>query len=259
AMLHSELILRGRVETKQNISRHVDIAESIVETLPHTADRFRERWYVFAASLFLARTLPDDASRIVGHGRHFFKQSASLIWLEGVTEELRAHFVNSNAHDPAVIRVAGPTRTRILMSIPEARYREALKLDPGLLVARLHLGRVLFIKNELNAARVELTTVADTSTDDRLSYLAQLFLVALAEMEEDRDRARSHYERAMAIAPEHQTSYVALSYLEEMTGHSQRAQELMAQRLRSAEREADDPWWAYQNGGVELPTYSWLR
>ena len=258
-MRHTEAALRLPFDAHDEFWRELDAARRIVDSLPVSANIYKERWYVLASTALLARTDPLNASRVIDAGRRHFKNNATLKMLEGVVEEMRGHIMNSNLHDVRTITAMTPTPARLRLNYAQACYRDALKLDPHLAEARLRLGRVLYLRNEPRPAQAELETVAATATEPRLAYLAHLFLGAVAQQQNDRDSARRHYEQAIAIAPEHQTAYIALSFLEDMSGDAARAQRVVAERPMPASRDNDDPWWEYQNGGVDMAAYEWLR
>jgi tetratricopeptide (TPR) repeat protein len=139
-------------------------------------------------------------------------------------------------------------------------YRAALDEDPSLAEARLRLGRTLALMNRVEPAREALEAAAATAGDPRVTYLAQLFLGALSSYQRDYPRARQAFQAALEIAPMCQTPYIALAFVERMTGHDEAAHALFERfsAWQSAPLEAD-PWWAYQNGGLDDDNLVWLR
>ena len=68
--------------------------------------------------------------------------------------------------------------------------------------------------------------------------------------------ARREYEAAAAILPGTQTPLLALGHLEESVGNPAKARALLTPLAQAA--AAADPWWSYQNGGVDAEMFEWL-
>jgi tetratricopeptide (TPR) repeat protein len=264
AMLHTEVVLRGKVTTPSAISLHLGLAEAILENTAHedlSRDfvAFRRRWYALAASRFLSRTNPDAAFGYVDRGLHLFRDDGRLRMLAGIVEEMRAHVTDGNLHDRETIAVALPTAARRRLVSAEGEYRHALELEPTLDEARVRLGRVLSLRNELNAARRELEMVTGAATT-RVRYLAHLFRGFVAESEHDFASARHEYEAALELGPSWETPYIALTFVEQAMGRDEIARELMARFAAGSNRPVpDDPWWTYQSGGLDEESLVWLR
>lgn len=256
AMLHVEVILQGKANGDSPVSFHLALAERIIDKLD-SAD-FRRRWYSLAGSIYLARTDPTGASAYIDRGQRLFKDDARLHMLAGAVNELRSHFADSNLHDRVTVRLTPPGGRRPLV-LAESSYRRALDLDSSLDEARLRLGRVISLRNDQKAARVELDRVARHAAVPRLQYLAHLFLGALAEYQTDFAAAQVEYRAALAIGPACQTPYIALTFVEEALGHDVAARDLMARYAAVSTEAALDPWWFYQNGGIDEESLIWLR
>jgi tetratricopeptide (TPR) repeat protein len=271
AMLHTELVISGRAISRADIAFHMGVALEAVESVrlsftgpnPDRAKElatFRERWYSLAASVFLASTDPGNADQFVARGLTVFKKSARLRMLAGVVYELRAHLRFADLHDRSVIAAMRPSPPRqdLLGAIND--YRAALEEDPSLAEARLRLGRTLALVNRIEPAREALEAAAKTPDDPRVSYLAQLFLGALFSYQRDYAAARQAFQSALETKPMCQTPYIALAFVERMTGHDDAARTLFERfsSWQSAPLEAD-PWWAYQNGGLDDDSLAWLR
>ena len=117
----------------------------------------------------------------------------------------------------------------------------------------------LALRRQLDAARGELERVASRESDDSLRYLAQLFLGGLAESERDYETARRAYAAAADTIPGAQAAMIALSFAESMLGREAQASTLLAGTFADAGAAVDDPWSAYQNGGLSVVALSWLR
>jgi tetratricopeptide (TPR) repeat protein len=270
AMLHTELVLRGRSISGPEVSLNMNLGLEIVES-PRLArvhgDRaqqqqiaeFQERWYALAASVFLASTDPAGADRFVTRGLGVFKKSARLRMLAGAVDELRAHNLSADLHDRSVIAAMRPSRARSNLLGAVSSYQAALAENPLLAEARLRLGRTLALLNRVEPAREALQAAA-AAGDPVVTYLAQLFLGALSSYQRDYAAARQAFQAALELRPMCQTPYIALAFAERMSGHDAAVGELFERfgAWQSAPLEAD-PWWAYQNGGLDDDSLEWLR
>ena len=94
---------------------------------------------------------------------------------------------------------------------------------------------------------------------DAAEVVPQLFLGALAESEHDYETARRAYTAAADTIPGAQSAIIALSFAESMLGRELQARTLLAGTFADADAAVDDPWSAYQNGGLSLIALNWLR
>jgi tetratricopeptide (TPR) repeat protein len=283
AMLHTEifLVVAQRAGVGHEMaSLHADLAGLLVRSLAlderdtrglppgrlaalgailEGIARFQEHWYSLVVSVSLSQTNPEAASTVIDRGLSHLKDSARLQMLAGVTEEARARMFNGNLHDRLVVSGMRVSQARARLVEAQKHYRRAANRDPRLFEARLRLGRVLYLRNQPREARRELDAVARDSGDGRLLYLAHLFRGALNEYDDDLEAARQEYEAALALGPDYQTPYLALSYVEHLTGRGDRARELLALLTDIVEPAEDDPWRAYQNGARDDEALAWLR
>jgi Tfp pilus assembly protein PilF len=143
------------------------------------------------------------------------------------------------------------------LAAAERDYRVALERDAMFVEARLRLGRVLARQGKDDEADAALTAAAAGDTA-RVRYLAHLFRGELADHRGDLAAARREYEAAMKEAPECQTPYLALGHLEDAAGNAARARQLVGQLAQLGPTSTDDPWWSYQNGGINRDALQWL-
>jgi tetratricopeptide (TPR) repeat protein len=270
ALLHTEFIVRNPAITDAALSLHLGLAQRLIDALSQANPRapsrpgadieaFQRRWYALAASVYLASTNPSGASRYIDRGRRLFKNDGRLQMLAGVAEEMRSHLADGNLHDPQTIHGMSPNKPRQSLLWAEGEFRRALALDPSLDEARLRLGRVLALRNEPGEARVALTAVTRSAAPPRIRYLAHLFLGGLAEYQHDLMAAQQAYRDALAIGPDRQTPYIALTFVEHAMGHDQAARDLMARYTALPNAAGSDPWSNYQNGGLDEESLVWLR
>jgi tetratricopeptide (TPR) repeat protein len=249
------------------VANDLAIAESLLRSITPehlrgdgNVSAFQENWYVVATNLMLNWTDPVRATRFSDRGLAMFKNSAQLHTLSGVATELRAHLLNRNLHDPLVVAAMPREALRTLLLVAEDQYRRALALDPHAIVARVHLGRVLFLRKEVGQARDTLTAATgDPAVPASWRYLAHLFAGAAAEFEHDLPRARTEYEAAVRAMPEAQTGYIALSFVEQSLGNEQRARQLIADIADAPDPEENNPWSEYENGRFDMQALAALR
>ncbi|HEY7863540.1 MAG TPA: tetratricopeptide repeat protein, partial [Thermoanaerobaculia bacterium] len=130
-------------------------------------------------------------------------------------------------------------------------YRQALRLDPSLVEARLRLGRLLALDGKDDEATRELLAVAAAPSSDA-SYLAHLFL---SRVEDERGRladALAHAQAAAALRPNWQAGQLALAELLQRTGEGAQASRIIARAVVVPDRPAnDDGWLLYHFGAYE--------
>jgi len=135
----------------------------------------------------------------------------------------------------------------------EKLFRRALRLAPGLVEARVRLGRVLHrlgryeqAMRVLEEAVAALSSGSGESADDELLlYFAKLFLGAAAENGGRYELARVAYRDASGVFPAAPAPWLALSQLALRTGDRETALEAGRRALHPGVGEADDPWWRY--------------
>lgn len=263
AVLHTELAVYGMISGLSAGSLHLELAETLVRSmrssLEASALEFTERWYGFAASVFLGRTNPGRARLVIDRGLKLFPRSPRLHMISGVIQELVAHLANPECTGPKCDTLPERSPVASRLAFAEEEYRFALEGDPRLMEARLRLGRVLFLRNQRKPARQELDAVTKDSTDARLLYLGHLFLGGLDVFENDLPRARREYEAALEAVPEYLSPYIALSFVEQMSGRESHAREVLAIAATLPKMPVNDPWREYQNGGLDLESLQWLR
>jgi len=209
-----------------------------------------------AASVFLSLYDVRRARPLVTAARRIAPRSAAILCLAGTADE-----IDSGGYDPSVwdalaqrMRV-GRERSRLLL-LAENSYKKALAIDPGFALAHIRLGRVQFLQNNFREARTSLQAGRDLAREPRHKFLAALFMGTLQQTQNDLAGARQSFEQALAIMPQSQNAVAALSYVELMAGHTDRAQQI-SRDFASATH--DQAWWAYKTGALDLEGLQWLR
>ena len=200
----------------------------------------------------------------VAHARPYFARalkitpdSPSILTLQGTADEIDGTVVNPDDVESLTMkRRAVSDRTRLLLSAEE-RYRQALSADPSYALAHIRLGRVEFLFKNMKAAAVSLEKGSAGARDPAHRYLAAMFLGAFLQEQKDFDGARAQFERALKLSPRSQNAFVALAYVEMISGRPDKAQALA--RSFTSTPNSDDGWWAYKNGTLDSAGLQWLR
>lgn len=130
----------------------------------------------------------------------------------------------------------------------ETLLRRATDANPGLVEARLRLGRVEALLGKSRPAVDDLRQVARSATDPLLLYYSNLFLGSALESLGERDDARASYERASTLYPGAAAPYLALSQLAIGGGSGNLAASRAALEpilAQAGGSDDDDPWWSY--------------
>jgi len=228
------------------------------DTPPGSIDRvkFSANWYAAAASVFLLVNDPDRASPFISRGLGLSPASRELRLLEGLLNEVRALSINAPAPSPGQRGRLGTGRMKLLLGA-HATYERLVNEHPSFVRARVRLGRVLWMLDDVKGAELQLVRARADAREPAQQYLSAMFLGAIYEQRRDLVSARVMYEQALAAAPESQSAAVALGFLDVMAGRPDRAQ-ARALDVLSHEPVADE-WWAYKSGGVEWDAVYWLR
>jgi tetratricopeptide (TPR) repeat protein len=263
-MLHTDLA-NSIIDTEPDFARfHLNMA---ARTLTVASGRigqrnrlapFVSRWYRLVASVYTSCELLNEATAHIQRGLDIFPDDAPLFVARGVVLEVtvRKRLLADWRRDT----VFGATnREAIESALKRAtdQFMRALSLDLHNAEAHLHLGWVRLFLGD-GRARAELDAAIADARDDRVRYLAHLFLGGLAEHEKHLEEARQHYESARTLGPEFQTPYVALSRVEQAIGDDGRARELALIGLGLDKRDGDDPWWDHRIG-FDRESLLWLR
>jgi tetratricopeptide (TPR) repeat protein len=133
------------------------------------------------------------------------------------------------------------------LRLAEQLYKRALERNPGLIEARIRLGRVLGLRGRHEEAVAQLRQ-AEPVEEPILQFYVHLFLGGEFEALGNGVEARHAYERAAALAPTAQSPLLGLSRLAEEAGDRAAARELIARvlELPRVEPERADPWWVYE-------------
>ncbi|MGE0866043.1 MAG: hypothetical protein AB7P34_19245 [Vicinamibacterales bacterium] len=250
-------------------SQHLDLGFEVLRRLraraatpglvsSEEAATFAERWHVAAVSVFLYANDLARAGPFIDRGLEMVPASRDLRLMAALAGELRGLAVGVDDRSGILTRGsrAQVERNRWLQWAENA-YRRLLADQPAFTRARVRLGRVLWLLGKRDGALVELERARTDASEPLQQYLALMFLGALHDEKREYDAARTAYEHAMILVPVSQAATVALGHLDVMAGRPDRAQERA--RAFLAKPSVPDPWWTYENGGIEWESVYWLR
>ena len=127
---------------------------------------------------------------------------------------------------------------------PAILFAAALREDPSLHAAALHLGRLRMLqKQRLEAATLFRSALADTTP--AVAYLAALFLGSLEEREGQFEAAERLYRSAVERIPHGQSAPLALAQLLTRTGRDHEARQVLAAHMMRPGAVLVEPMWVF--------------
>jgi tetratricopeptide (TPR) repeat protein len=249
AMLHSEAALSAlNAKDAGAADFHLDLAQRFLDrtvSLRPPQQDFAWRWYEAVPRLVRQLGDPALAARLV----HYWEAQATGI----VARTKYRNGLAIESRGAREIRTEGPGITGSFVRsgmearwlVPAAReYEEALKEDPSLLAAALHLGRVRMLQGQRPAAAA-LFQSALSDVDPVVGYLAALFLGSIQERAGRFTAAEAQYRDAVARVPTGQSAPLALAEVLSRTGRESEAREALAARLLKPGTTVVEPMWVY--------------
>ncbi|HYM26341.1 MAG TPA: hypothetical protein VEU08_24155 [Vicinamibacterales bacterium] len=207
------------------------------------------RWHYVVASILISDGRLDGwdgAGRTVFESRRAFPSDANLLFVRGTLIEMRIQqqwSVTGLRNEPSD-RPEERQRLGRFANGAIDTYEQALRVNPHLAAAQLHIGWLRLFMGDRRRARAALEAALAGADSDTVRYLAHLFLGGVDERDKRFDAAKREYEAAFGIGAGYQAACVALSHAEERAGQSTRARELAQQCVELSAHE--DPWWDYR-------------
>ena len=143
----------------------------------------------------------------------------------------------------------------------EAAFREAVTHDAAAYEARLRLGKLLLDQSRAVEAEPLLAEVEAKATDERLRYLARLFLGRAAEQRGRSEDAIRWYRGALEAWPTSQAARFGLAHALEKSSGPGAAREIVGailDRPRATDGPSD-PWFLYPIGPPGLAQAAFKR
>ena len=249
AMMHTDAGIYFLSE-KQPYDAQLAHAERLIHRslqVPGARAVFASRWHTMV-QLTLKRFAQEDAAKALAtRFRDWFRDTsqrarALTAYHDGVVAEY------DGCRKGEFLTVAGLTESggNLVQRyfVPAAReLTNALELDPDLLEAALHLGRIRMLEGRDRDATQQFERAAQ-STARPVAHLAHLFLGSLAERGSKWDDAEAHYRRALAVFPSAQSATLALAQLLDRRNRGAEAAPVLAVSL-GREGARFDPWSFY--------------
>jgi tetratricopeptide (TPR) repeat protein len=247
----SILINDGRFSSYDTDGVQWDFTRRVLDHVPPgpSHDAAVRTWYRAVAAYHVHHLDYGELGRHLGHARRTLRDDAVLAMMAGVRHQAfasaRVQASLATIALPPGMQLAVGERDRELRAARQA-FQEALTLDPGLVEARVRLGRALADEGRPAEAADQLRAALAVADDPVLQYLAALFLgeqeAALGHGED----AASAFERARASYPTAPSPHLALSHLARARGDRGAAMAALDRAMRLAgSRAADDPWWSF--------------
>lgn len=264
--MHSELVFR-RAPARRVFTQDpsLTVARLLVRRLARAADeasdgagvaerRFARDWYLLVASFWHGRGEVGWSRAYLDEARDLFSSDPQVLLVSGADREMLSHltagFLRQFRTNGDTVR---DTEINPAKELEEAEkfLRQAAARAPGLVEARLRLGRVLYRRGDLAGATRELRAVLEQTVHERgryeqMRYLAWLFLGGIEVDRGDLAAARRCYTEALSLFPEGQAALLALSEASYLDGRGAEAASEIVSLLRL--RRKEDPWWGYLLG-----------
>jgi tetratricopeptide (TPR) repeat protein len=211
-------------------------------------------WYRATSAYLVSRRQYGYLEPHLAQGRALLPADAHLQLYNGVLHEAYASSVIQEALQALSADGFKPTAQSAADELKQAEgyFRRALELDPGLDIARVHLGRVVGLRGRHDQAAAELRRALSSLTHARQRYYAELFLSAEEQALGRTAEATRALDRAIILFPNAQAPYLALGQLAWQRADragAQAAFERMA-ALPGVLADREDPWWSYPVSAV---------
>jgi tetratricopeptide (TPR) repeat protein len=230
-------------------AHHLEAAERLFDAVlkaDRTAVSFARRWHAVVEGYLHAAGRAGEANALAARAAARLGSDANwLRFLRGLRHELDAGIAgpispsDGSTHATALDPLARDELTRAARE-----FASAMTVDPTLVEAALHLGRVYAVLGSAEQAVTPLEQAA-RSSDPGVACLARLFLGAVAERLDRHEEAESHYRAAMGIFRWGQSAPLALSQLLARTGRASEARQTLRRHFESTSGRVSDPLWTY--------------
>ena len=222
----------------------------MIASAPFSLERpvFLRAWYHALGHYFIGSNRDADAAALLEQGQRQFPKDPLIALTLGRAHEVAATF-SGGAIRPASVERSGGAMDYLTRA--ENNYRSVLAVDGECAEARLRLGRVLQLKQQPEAALVELRQVATPETAPRLRYLAHLFTgdaLLHCAAGGDQTETRREFERALEAWPGGQAAALSLARILHSSGRRGEAAVLVEGAIARKPTDEADPLTMYYLG-----------
>jgi len=240
---------RGDPETAARLLEHGERVALLVED-PARRARFLREWALTAAAFYRSRYDAANARVLLERASVAAGDDLELLLARAIIHETVGSrpFAGSGVPrlSPAEVgAAAGPELEKA-----EDLYRRVLASTPGLVAARLRLGRTLFLEGRRAEAVAEMDEALRGRRSTAEAHLAHLFAGAALEAAGDEAGARARYDQALALEPRSRVAAMATARLLARTAKESEARKALATLVARSDdpTPVDEPWWRYRLG-----------
>jgi len=222
---------------------------------------FCSNWYVLASSMWCAGRHYVTAAQLLRGAKGQFDGDAEFLLAAGTAAEMlmgpyesEMEAMAAQSGSRAIPTAGGKWFSGGVLSSDrtdaEAWLRRAVSLSPGLVEARLRLGRVWCLTDRQADAIRELERVQQEGTQAGhpfASYLAATFLGQLHQHARRVDAARAAYEAAIAMQPWDRAARLSLGQMLVVTGRPDEGWAVV-RGIAGAPSTGGDAWSEYRSG-----------
>ena len=249
AMLHTEAALRSqKARDGRTAELHITLAQKLLDRvveLSRPQKDFAIRWYDVVPRLLRTFGGGGLGQRIETYGESKWGHDpARASYKRGLGFEATAAREGVIPEPGESSVFTGSTRVEAYLVPAAEAFADALKQNPGLHCAALHLGRVRLLQGEREEAATLFRSAVD-DVDPAVGYLAALFLGSLEERNERYDAAETLYRDALRRIPWGQSAPVALAELLSRTGREKEARDTLAAHFTFIGAGVVEPLWTY--------------
>jgi tetratricopeptide (TPR) repeat protein len=260
-MLHTEVFfIRAEAHPAPAYDPYIRSAHALVLRLIQ-AGRDGERGFgdaerIFARNWFLLLIAFQHGRAEIGWSRAYLEEALKLFPKEPhltlargsdyeMLSDMRAGYLRSIDAQGAV---RGQSKVNPDRELEQAVrwFEQAIALEPGLVEARLRLGRVLYRRGEYDRAAQELDAVRQAAPWKEVRYLALVFRGMVEAARGAWEPAEGFYAEARRILPRGQAAAIASAEAAYLRGRVSDAGTTIQATLR--QRDKEDPWWVYISG-----------
>jgi tetratricopeptide (TPR) repeat protein len=251
----------ARALSTEEDAHRLGVVETILRTRPKGpgATEFLARWYDVVASSYISALKPAPASDILDRALRSAPGDARLAYLRGLAKEVAAYLVDPSCPPPGCTFDGRRSQEPALLRAAVTAYEQALANDEHLTIARVHLGRVLYLEKSGDRASAELRRAVNESVEAKERYLALLFLGAISDTAGKSAEAIGAYRMAIETAPQYPVGHLALEWAEYTAGSGRSLPAPPGHFSEPPVPEDGDPWWAYQQPPQDDSALQWLK
>jgi tetratricopeptide (TPR) repeat protein len=247
----------GRIEGFEVANPHWEFAMDLLEALPLSPNRdpIVPLWFRAIGAHFARERNYADSLLHFARARRMVPDAPEVLFGEACLQETLGAPRNQEYVRITIL----PNGARFLdVEAPQTHFRRsegllrrALTGNPGLVEARLRLGRMLALLERHDEALTELRHVLAATPERAIAYYAHLFIGDTEQALGRLEAARAAYEAAIELYPRTQSARIGLGAVLRAAGDRSAALAAILPTLDEpvqSRDSADEPWWDYYDG-----------